>query len=249
MNTNYLKKLREKIDHPSNLLWKAIELKTLNNLNLTYKPNILDIGAGDGILMECFFYKKSIDVGLELNANNRKYLSKSSVYKNVIFADISSPNIFKKSQFNTVMSFVTLHLIQDLDKCLNNISNSLCNNGRLIFTIPIDNFSKNLFFNFLGQWYPKFRNKKLNNIHLYSSKKWKNLLKKHGFIVEYSKGYMDGKTLRAWDFLAFFMRLPLSRYIIKILSPLGLNNLLELLYDSRESKNPTALLVVAKKIK
>ncbi len=109
-------------------------------------------------------------------------------------------------------------------------------NGKLIFTVPIDDFSKNLFFNFLGPWYPQYRNKKLNNTHLYNENKWQEILMEHGLLVDCTRGYMDARSLKIWDLLAFLRKLPLGELIIRVLYPLGLSYIIKFLYQSDNLK-------------
>jgi len=243
MPENFYNSLSKNISHPSDLLWKACELEVLKQSSITFKNPIIDIGSGNGFLMDSFFDKRVIDFGIDAHP----WKNQSQAYREIICSDIEKECNFSNDSINTVLSFVTLHLLSNLDFVLIQIHRILSKNGILIFTVPSNEFSKMLFFNFLGSWYAKYRNKKLKNYHLYSEEEWRLILKKKGFKEIRIIGFMGGNKLKLWDFLASIYFFSLGRYAYNFLRKVGFEKYIKSLSQREDKKSFSAFLIIAKK--
>ena len=137
------KSLYKKIDDPwnqkknFNIDQSIIILDGLiNYINNKYKKiNILDIGAGSGVLKKKF-NKKFKYLGTDIN--NKKY-------KHFIFDDINIYNLVFKNKFDLIFCLKTIYYVSDnINKVLLNLSKYLKKNGIIIITY---NFKKDSFSN------------------------------------------------------------------------------------------------------
>ena len=210
---NYLEALCKHFYHPSDLLWKAVELQAVAKsrvLNDLPRP-ILDLGCEDGKLMEVLLGKNQVDYGLDLDPDKYAY----QVYKKVIKADLQAVPLPDRS-IGTIISFVTLHLVPDIDMTFKEIYRLLKPGGKLIFTVPNANFSDNLFIsqvlkrvglNGLAIRYVTWRNRQLENRYLYASTQWKKYLVGLKFKEISCHEYLTGTELILWDQLALLTKI------------------------------------------
>lgn len=211
---NWFLRLSKVYDHPSVVLWRAIELRHLSRIFSKIKKiprPILDLGCGEGEIAKALFGKGIIDVGLDNEANMVEKAKKSKIYQKVVLGDACDLP-FPKEKFNFVFSNCVIEHIFELDKVLREVSRVLKKNGLFVFTVPSDKFGDYLFFSqffkkikipFLAKLYAIFRNRQLNHFHCYSLSSWKEKLRKTGFCLIESQNYISPKTLFIWDKLAF----------------------------------------------
>ncbi len=251
-NDNWLLKLVKVYDHPSVILWRAIELRHLSEFfsKMGELPHpILDLGCGEGEIARALFGKGVIDVGLDNETEMVKKAKKSQVYKEVILGDAQNLS-FKKDSFNLVFSNCVVEHIPDINKVLEEVARVLKKNGLFVFTVPSDRYGQYLFFSqffrkikmpFLAKVYALLRNRQLNHFHCYSLKSWEQKLQKYDLVLSESKTYISPQTLSFWDWLAFkkkllpFIKMPLKK--------------MNFYYEKDgQSKKGGAFLLVAKKI-
>lgn len=165
---------------------KSIEAKIVNDLELT--PPILDIGCGNGLFATHSFSQK-IDTGLDYDTNAVKAAERTGIYKEVILADARSLP-FKDESFNTVISICALEHISQADKVFSGIYRVLKKGGRLIFTVPSENFGSYLFgsrvlsllgLKGLAKRYGDKKNDKSGHLLVYPPSQWKKSLEETGF--------------------------------------------------------------------
>ena len=251
-NDNWVLKLAKVYKHPSVILWRAIELRHLDDFfsGMGKLPHpILDLGCGEGGIANALFGKGIIDVGLDNEKGMVKKAKRSQVYKKVILGDAQNLS-FEKDSFNLVFSNSVVEHIPDINKVLKEVARVLKKNGLFVFTVPSDRYGQYLFFSqffrkikmpFLAKVYALLRNRQLNHFHCYSLKSWEQKLQKYNLFLSDSKTYISSQTLYFWDWLAFkkkifpFIKTPLKE--------------MNLYYEKDDqSKKGGAFLIVAKKI-
>lgn len=216
MKVDWLSEVENKFSHPSIILWRAIELKhieeALNKYNLT-EP-ILDLGCAEGKIAGLLFKEKKL-IGLD---NSRELISqnkRNDIYQGLVLADACNMP-FKDGFFSSVFSNCVIEHIPDIKAVLREACRVLKPKGIFLFTVPSDKFGQFLFFyvlfkklglNSLAGWYSKKRNSWLNHFHCHGHNVWQEKLNSKGFsLLEYVY-YMPKKAVILWDFLAaiFFM--------------------------------------------
>lgn len=208
--------------HPSDTLWKTVELRELERVRKKYdfRHPILDVGCGEGKLAQLFFGQNGVDVGVDIDPRNAKNAKESGAYKKVFCADAQNLS-FPDGYFKTIFSAVTLHLIPDLKKTLKELSRLLDKDGLLIFTVPSDHFSENLLFGKIFPAYVRYRNQKLKNIYLLSPAEWEMLLARVGLTLVESRYYLSPRATKLWDrmaFVLFFLR-PFKKRMACVFEP------------------------------
>lgn len=211
---NWIDIVENEFEHPATILWRAIELKHLNEAIQKYNPiaPILDLGCAEGKIANILFKGKRI-FGLDNCWDLIKQNNKTDTYKALILAN-GCYMPFKKDIFKTVFSNCVLEHIPDLDKVLAEVSRVLDKGGRFIFTVPTDKFGEYLFFyqlfstlgvSILAKKYSTLRNRLLSHFHCYDHNVWIDKLRKNNLkVIDYSY-YMSKKSTMLWDFLAGLM--------------------------------------------
>ena len=209
---NWFGAVTKEFFHPSDILWKTIELQATSSRlqDKDFKSPILDVGCGDGRLMKVFLFPKKNLVGIDVERKSVTKAQTSGVYQKVLLADARKMP-FKNQTFNTVISFSTIHLIPDLKNTLKEIHRVLKKDGLLIFTVPSSQFSQNLFWSQVlkkiglkksSKWYQKKRNQKLSNRYLFQPQRWEKELKRAGFQEIKHSFFASSWAVSLWDFLA-----------------------------------------------
>ena len=250
--------LKEEFEHPAIVLWRAIELKHIEEFFNKYNLSspVLDLGCAEGKIADVLF-KNNILIGLdncwELLSQNKK----TGIYKALILAD-GCRMPFKNSVFGSVFSNCVIEHIPDMNALLDEVSRVLREKEMFLFTVPSHKFAEFLFFTKLfnklrlkrlAQWYGRKRNKQLNHFHCYDHNAWKHLLKEKDLrILEY-RYYMPEKSVSAFDILAALIVILRSIWPLRYLIP-KLNGLLSGYLDkfyNMDSQTGGALLIVAQK--
>lgn len=221
-------------DHPSTVLWRAIEAKYVSNYlsKINLKENlILDLGCGDGKVSSIIFDGNFDIIGIDISKEEINKAKRRSNYRELIIGDAQKLP-FSDRSINIVFSNSVLEHIRDVDMVLKEVSSVLQKNGKLVFTVPDDQFGKYLFLYVLAErlglkglasWYSKRRNQLLNHFHCYSPKVWEYKLKEADMDMVYTKYYLSKSTIEVWDFLAlciFFIRIFMCKVPPRILNRL-----------------------------
>lgn len=153
---------------------KAWSFFNNKRLNLTVKHvkrhlkkgNVLDIGSYDGFVIYSLLKKRALNNATEINfldlyndkksgvleiiENNKKVFKKE--YPKIKFNIIkkTAEEIKEKEKYDNVFIFETLEHVEDEEKVINNINNSLKKKGRLFITYPVE-FGVLFFFKDLGR--------------------------------------------------------------------------------------------------
>ena len=184
--SKWLELLKEKFEHPAIVLWRAVELRHIEEFLKKYElpVPILDLGCAEGKIADALFNNNEL-IGLdncwELLSQNKN----RDIYKALILAD-GCRMPFKSGAFGSVFSNCVIEHIPDIGSLLGEVSRILKEKSIFIFTVPSNKFADFLFFskvfNNLGlkrlaQWYGRKRNKQLNHFHCYDHNRWKQILK------------------------------------------------------------------------
>lgn len=254
---NWFEIVRQEFYHPATVLWRAVELRHIENAFFRHNllEPVLDLGCAEGKIADSLF-KKNILIGLdncwELISQNKK-----EAYKALVLAD-GCKIPFKDKTFGSIFSNCVIEHILDLDSLLAESYRLLKPGGIFFFTVPSDKFGDFLFFSTIfsnlglkgpANWYKVKRNELLNHFHCYDHSHWGELLKNKGFaLIEYDY-YMPKKSTFVWDFLAAIWFLPgkLKLNLSKKLFPL---TELKALYNSDNIKGfrGGGLLIIAQKV-
>ena len=225
---NWLDILKNEFDHPAIVLWRAVELRHIEEFLKKHELSlpILDLGCAEGKIAGALFEDKKLiglDNSWELISENKK----ANIYKALILAD-GCRMPFKNSTFGSVFSNCVIEHILDIDNVLKEVSRVLKDNGVFLFTVPSHKFGDFLFFSKvfknlglkrLAQWYGKKRNTQLNHFHCYDHNRWKQMFKEKGLeLIEY-RYYMTEEETFVWDFLAAVVFVLRSIWPLRYLIP------------------------------
>lgn len=259
MNQNWLKKISPRYPHPSVVLWRSIELKVIESVLKKNKVKllhpILDLGCGEGHIARAVFQNTKIDCGLDNWPEMVESAKKSGVYRKVVLGDACKLP-FKDKSFQTVFSNCVIEHISGIDLVLSEIARVLKKQGLFIFTVPTDNFRKNLFLynvfmrlnlKTLANKYSDFRNKQLNHFNCFNLEDWKKKLNMRGLSVIHHQYYITPKTTFFWDLMALIY-FPFSKISIYPFKELLEKSIIKKLYEEPENnKMSSSLLVIAQK--
>ncbi len=110
-------------------------ISTLNNFSFKGNENVLDIGCGDGKVTQEIAQKvpNGTVVGIDPSENMIEECTKSfSRIKNLSFEKTCAEEFVSDSTFDLVVSFSALHYVENHEKVLSNIFQSLKPGGTLI---------------------------------------------------------------------------------------------------------------------
>lgn len=209
--------------HPSAILFRAIELRTIyeNTKGVNFSHPSLDLGCGDGKIAELIFdehFTYGVDNG---EAKDVDEAIKNKIYKKVLLESAEKMSLPNNS-VNFVFSNCVLEHIPDNEAVLSETNRILKEGGSFIFTVPSHNFPNYLYLTnklaswglgFLSRFYKYRRNKMLNQFHCYNVSDWERKLSKHGFRIVKYQYYVSKSALMLWDKMA------LEIFVKKIIWP------------------------------
>ena len=207
---NWLEIVGREFDHPATVLWRAVELRYIEDAFFRHNllEPVLDLGCAEGKIADALFKKNTL-IGLD-NCWELIRQNKKEAHKALVLAD-GCKTPFKDEVFGSIFSNCVIEHIPGLDSLLVESYRLLKPGGIFLFTVPSDKFGDFLFFhvlfkrlgmNSLANRYSKMRNSRLCHFHCYSHQVWQEKLEAKGFeLVEYVY-YMPKEALMRWDFLA-----------------------------------------------
>ena len=208
-------------------------LKVLNSMEVN--APILDLGCAEGKIAKEIFSKSKI-YGLDYSIDFLKKADQLNLYSALFVADIRKMP-FGDNVFVFLFSNSVLEHIQNIELVLKETTRILKPGGKILFTVPNENFKNQLFFykmlNGLGMpglasKYSIKRNKLLSHFNLYSQAKWKEIVNGCGLEAELMQDYVPGIVLAFWDLIAsiqkifkvilfIFLKIPIIKQILSVI--------------------------------
>ena len=242
---NWLELVELEFTHPAIVLWRAIEMKRIEELTqeLMIEEPILDIGCAEGKIASIVFKGKKV-FGLD---NSWDLISQNKKRDQALVLADGRYISFKGACFSTVFSNCVIEHIRDLDKLLGEVSRVLKKGGVFIFTVPSDKFPKYLYLPF--KRYGDFRMKWLNCFHCYSPQYWEKILAQNNLKMVTHSYYMSKKATQLWDLLAGIMFISRGLKINFLEKPLNslLRRHFKKLYETDATDDGAGILVVAQR--
>ena len=176
--------------HPNPLL-RYIFWKRFDKVICKVQPcdNILEIGFGQGLLLVSLSKLCNQLYGIDPNYNKSVInLLNSYGVKNASISNDSVLDIpFKNEYFSTIISCDVLEHIKDLDSAFREINRVLANDGKLIISLPSENF-----FYRIGRWIGGmavsgeigFRKAKKPRDHYFNHREVLNLARTYFYVVK-----------------------------------------------------------------
>ena len=162
---------------PSLGLWRAAEVAVLRQVQ--YERPVLDLGCGDGLVTSLVMSR--VEVGLDPDENVLKQASLRGIYER--FEPVCAEAMqLPAGSIGTVLSNSVLEHLPGLDNVLESVARVLRPGGRLVFTVPTENFSDCLALPFSG--YAAWRNSRLAHLNLWSVARWTEQLERVGLEAE-----------------------------------------------------------------
>lgn len=211
MNNQKLQFLKKALDiyfpSPSQALWRGLEAEALSKIE--WDPPVLDLGCGDGKFG--LLLGRKFDVGLDIAQDDLKIAKATGIYREVIQAPADQLP-FPAGRFQTVISNSTLEHLPNLKKTLLGVSRILKTKGKFIFTVPVNHYSKNLFYyrlltkinSSLASSYAKKKNKQQEHRNLFYMGLWRKYLTDSDFKIIKEEYLLPVKATMVFDFFDQF---------------------------------------------
>jgi SAM-dependent methyltransferase len=204
------------------ILWKNIsELPYFRGLlravesrfyqNIYFEKPVLDLGCGDGHFASVAFIYK-LDIGLDPWYKSLYEANHQKAYNLCVNAQ-GNEIPFKIESFKTIISNSVLEHIDDIDAVLHEIWRILKPRGKLIFSVPNDDFTRNLsiarmckkiYLPGLANTYCRLFNRISRHKRCDSPVKWIRRLTMQGFIVKRWWKYFSPKALAIMEWGHYF---------------------------------------------
>ncbi len=212
-----LQDLLNNFDHPSTVLYRAIELKQIYEAckYIEFRQPSVDIGCGDGKIAEILFDKKltyGIDNG---EAKDYQIAIDKKRYDKVLLESAEKMSL-PDTSVNFAFSNSVLEHIPNIEAVFRETSRVLIGGGYFVFTTPTKYFKEYISLsktlnviglNTINRLYSECRNKALNHYHLHDHQYYSRLLKQYGLeVMDYSYAVSE-RTLKMWDMMALKIKL------------------------------------------
>lgn len=208
----FLKDLYNFYDHPSAILFRAIELSGMYSLvsNIDFKTPSLDLGCGDGAISEMLF-EDHFTFGIDNGEAHDVELAISKGRYQKVYLESAEKMSLPSESINFVFSNSVIEHIPDNYAVLSEVSRILKKDGLFLFSSPtrwfadnlyITNILKSLRVSFLSFLYKNYRNKKLNHYHIYDIDIYKQRLQRFNLeVVDYIYTTTES-AMNLWDKMA-----------------------------------------------
>jgi len=189
---------------------------------------LLDLGCGFGEFASLFL-EEPADVGIDVNRKDLEKALRKGVYRSLGQADARRLP-FSSGSFAAIISVSTLEHIPRVEDVLAEAFRVLRPDGRFLFTVPSDKFSRTLavprlmsalHVAFLGRAYARVVNSLLSHVNLWSAQEWQACAERSGFDIECCREIVSPRATLIWDLgLAFalperFWRIVTGRRLVK----------------------------------
>lgn len=169
--------------------WRAQEFSLIRRYkNLLEKP-ILDFGCGDGSFASALF--SHVDYGVDNDLEPLAVAKQYGLYDTLLVSSEVSIPLPAESVRSIVSNSVLEHLM-DLESMIADFSRILVGGGRLMFTVPVPQFTEQLT-KYFGHRESLRINEESCHRNLLNPDAWRNLLVRHGFCVDFMRHYQPDR--------------------------------------------------------
>ncbi len=189
---------------PSLGLWRAAEIAALREQ--IYRPPVLDVGCGDGIVTSRVLQR--VAIGLDPDRAALEQAAQRGVYERLQPSLVERAAILPGS-IGTVISNSALEHARQPNKALAAIRRALQPDGRLIVTTPTEAFSQWLALP--SRRYAAWRNRRLMHLNLWTVEEWSRRLARAGLELEWVRPYLRRSLVTTWDLLELMQMIWIGR--------------------------------------
>ncbi|RPJ58547.1 MAG: class I SAM-dependent methyltransferase [Acidobacteria bacterium] len=193
-----------RLQGPSLGLWRAAEIAVLRQCE--YPRPILDLGCGDGLVSAMVL--EQIDAGIDPDPKALEKASQMGLYRHLENSFVEASSL-PEGHFGSIISNSVLEHIPNLEPVLVKARKLLRPGGRLVFTVPTEQFAESL--TFPSRRYSSWRNRQLCHLNLWSESRWRDALEKAGFELGTIKPYLQRRLVFYWDLLELLQQARLAR--------------------------------------
>ncbi len=189
---------------PSLGLWRAAEVAALREQ--AYRPPVLDLGCGDGIVTSRVLDK--VAIGLDPDEAALEQAARRGIYE-CLEPSLAERADIRPGSIGTVISNSALEHARQPKKALAAVRRMLQPDGRLIVTAPTEAFSRQLALP--SRRYAGWRNRQLMHLNLWSVEEWSQRLGQAGMEVEWVRPYLRHSLVTVWDALELLQMVWIGR--------------------------------------
>jgi len=253
-------------DLPFLALWRSFEAKLISGIPM--EDPILDLGCGDGTFTAVALQGRHVRCGLDISKVNFGAARRMAIYNDLEVYD-GQHFPFIDQCFSTILSNCVLEHVNGLPQVLSECFRVLRPGGRLIFTVPSENYDEMLFFK---QYYEQlglsdkaaehieYHRRTSQHKNILTRSQWKELLKECGLGIVDCKPFMFQCSQWIFDILKGLGDMGVSvslshgkrldspeRMLNAVLLDVLLHQLYELEGETRQEKGSGLLLVAERR--
>jgi SAM-dependent methyltransferase len=200
--------MRRQPFQPATSTWRSVELSNVLAWPFPTKGLGLDIGCGDGLLMDLILERvrpRPSVVGIDIDPLETTDAQRMGVYERV-HACPGEKIPEGDASFDFAFSNSVLEHIPDLDGVLQEVSRVLKTGASFLFTVPGPDFHRclrgPLWPGAARQAYLDRLDRRVAHLRYPTESQWKEMLSRHGMRLERTQSYMGVKQVRRWEFVA-----------------------------------------------
>lgn len=206
----FIEFLRVYAFQPATAFWRAVEVDILRK----FIPTVgvcLDLGCGDGKLTSILFRNISTTgltiVGIDGDENETQRATQFPFYARVhtcLASDIPEDT----ESFDYIISNSVLEHIKDIEAVIAEVARLLKVGGNLVFTVPSPGFHQCLHGPLNSgasrKTYLQEMDRRLAHFYYWSPEDWKQVLARHGLVIEHQVEYFNLYEVRRWESISRF---------------------------------------------
>ena len=197
---------------PMAALFRSLELKLYCDSGVVFQQPLLDLGCGDGKVVDMLRELKLLGkplCGLEISAIDLMHAKTTNAHLNLIQGDANKLP-FSADAFSTIVcNGVFCSIPQGVDFALKEVHRVLKKDGIIVATIPTDKFIDVLSIpkmlgalsKELSSSYKNKLNNRLPHFNTFSPEVWKERFENNGLQVINSVCFFSPRTARTWNIL------------------------------------------------
>lgn len=193
---------------PATAFWRAIEIGALVSRDIPRGLG-LDLGCGDGILTDIVLDEIGPRdlVGVDLDPLETEAARRYDFYDRIHTCSADAiPE--RDATFDFVISNSVLEHVPPLEGTIAEVGRLLKPGGRFFFTVPGPAFHGNLAGSVMPgvtrEDYLRTLDARLAHFHYLSESDWRDMLARHGLVLDHCLGYLDRGQTRRWETLSRF---------------------------------------------